>query len=81
MEPFINRDGSFSLSGFYPDAVKFFTVENQVWAIPAGVDPAGHLQRSSGHVDRVAFRAERWTTAAVALGRVGLQLGNGALAQ
>jgi multiple sugar transport system substrate-binding protein len=39
MEPFINRDGSFSLSSFYPDAVKFFTIENQVWAIPAGVDP------------------------------------------
>jgi multiple sugar transport system substrate-binding protein len=38
LNPFIEEDTSFDLSDFYPGAVKAFTSEGELWAIPAGVD-------------------------------------------
>jgi multiple sugar transport system substrate-binding protein len=39
LDPFIDRDESFDPSDLYASAAGLFTVENQMWAVPAGVDP------------------------------------------
>jgi multiple sugar transport system substrate-binding protein len=38
LDPFIEQDGSFDLSDFYPNVVEQFTIDGQLWAIPYGVD-------------------------------------------
>ena len=39
LDPFIDRDESFDPSDLYVSAAALFTIENQMWAVPAGVDP------------------------------------------
>jgi ABC-type glycerol-3-phosphate transport system substrate-binding protein len=38
LDPFIEQDASFDLFDFYPGTVELFTSQEEVWAIPAGVD-------------------------------------------
>jgi multiple sugar transport system substrate-binding protein len=38
LDPFIEQERSFDLSGFYPGAMEPLTMEGKRWAIPAGVD-------------------------------------------
>jgi ABC-type glycerol-3-phosphate transport system substrate-binding protein len=37
LDPFIEADGSFDVSDFYPAALEAFTIDGRVWAIPYGV--------------------------------------------
>ena len=37
--PFIEMDGSFDLSDFYPAVLEAFTIQDATWAIPCGVNP------------------------------------------
>ncbi|MBN1402347.1 MAG: extracellular solute-binding protein, partial [Anaerolineae bacterium] len=39
LDPFLEADDAFDLSGYYPQLTKQFTEQGQVWALPADVTP------------------------------------------
>lgn len=39
LSPFIEQDGSFDTSDFYPGVLENFAAEGKTWAVPVGLDP------------------------------------------